>query len=847
MNQLKFFVALASSVMMGILPLAGENYYEHPLQYYPAPLKTTVLHIPLPGSDGAEVIYQIVNYSENVVKTGNTVSAEGIVAITAELPEGFYRVVLNDDWDNAVGVYAAKKRTGLESADPFFSIDGCFSWMYSDYTPQKRKELVQILKNNYIAMLRERFSLRGINPTRYVYNFGPDDQKLNYTSLRNYCEEVNLPLLDVYHDTPDYMAVGERVLPGDLIAVADSFDALSREWGDSWGGFEIWNEPDLLSIPDLYGPYLKAMIFAAQNLDTDVKMAGIVSCEGYPTEFHEYCAKNGILNQIDVLSYHSYGSAFMMEENVRLFRAFLKRYGQENLPLWITETNRSYNGTARGEAKQREYRLSALNLAATAMECKAAGVERIFPFIFAEYNEGPFAFGMIGKYESPNQLAAAYFTAAQLLRHKNYAGDLLLDVSGLQKARVFAADDGTAVAVFAMADPDVRYSFTFPWKGEIRGIDNRLIASGEGDQVEFSGGMAYLLTELENLEPGLNIDTATMDLFLLSRVPHAGRPNGTSVIIQPLVDMSTVFNRTNTSYVYDLEEMDNTISIPVQLSNLGTEENCIEMTWNIMSPDGTELQAAQTPITLHVPARSNAATTLSLPLKQLLQEHLSCDLTIRAVGDECEDTAVVNFKARQFDKYETGPVGVPGKRIAFSNQKNWLNMGALWQWETDLDCSFTVAWTPTLLTIELTAIDDTHFQQQFAQKLWMNDSMQLALSPLDVEGKPVPDETLELSIALNGANESEFYANRTLSTVSADVVSRHVAATVTREDQKTVYNVTVAPQALGLGRFEQNQVIGMSLLVNDDDSFGRKGAMIWGAGIANFNGNTRTYNRLYLQ
>ena len=225
----------------------------------------------------------------------------------------FYRVVLNDDWDNAVGVYAAKKRTGQESADPFFSIDGCFSWMYSDYTPQKRKELVQILKNNYIAMLRERFSLRGINPTRDVYNFGPDDQKLNYTSLRNYCEEVNLPLLDVYHDTPDYMAVGERVLPGDLIAVADSFDALSREWGDSWGGFEIWNEPDLLSIPDLYGPYLKAMIFAAQNLDTDVKMAGIVSCEGYPTEFHEYCAKNGILNQIDVLSYHSYGSAFMME------------------------------------------------------------------------------------------------------------------------------------------------------------------------------------------------------------------------------------------------------------------------------------------------------------------------------------------------------------------------------------------------------------------------------------------------------------------------------------------------------------------------------------------------------
>lgn len=452
----------------------------------------------------------------------------GTVEVTLTLRQGFYEIEFA----------ATRQRFGLVSlpawggtTDEFFCIDGALSWLVRD--DAIREGLVQAAGRSGIRMIRERLTWGAVHPApdRWDWETGA-----HYDTLRRTCLKHGVGVLEMAHDGPRWMGhVGPRY-PESLVAVARSWQQIAGKWRPTWGGLEVWNEPDIFfggNLPaDQYVPLVKAISFGLGEPRIDVPVVGGVMAH-CNRQFLDTAARNGILEYIDAFSFHTYSRAPEMEGLVEKYRAWLKDYGHESMPLWLTECGRPWKtGPERPPVDQDAD--SALDITMKAVEAKACGIARYFAFVYPFFEEGKNNFGMMDQHATPLRSFAAYAQMARVLCDHSYLGDLKHNDKRLMRARVFEGK-GTPrsllVLYTARADPNATVKINLPVL-RIEGIDGRQLKPSASGAIPVPDGMVYVWCQRDDALARIETQTKAAALARAAQEPGPKRAAPLPIILR---------------------------------------------------------------------------------------------------------------------------------------------------------------------------------------------------------------------------------------------------------------------------------------------------------------------------
>ncbi len=485
----------------------------------------------------APLDYAVRDYwGKQVVSGRATVVEEKTAQVAVQLAPGFYDIEFP----------AAKERFGLIALpasegkpDPFFAIDSAMSWLVGPDTV--REGLVKGLRRSGIRMSRERVSWGQVNPAKDKWVWETDRR---YERLRKMHQEQGVTVLEMFHDSPAWPGRVEKY-PDDLVATARAWQAIAKRWRPTWGALEVWNEPDIFfggNLPaDQYASLVKAFSWAFAEAGIDVPLVGGVLAH-YNTRYVESMARNGLLDCVDVASFHTYGRALQMEGLVARFRAWLKAHGKETLPLWLTECGRPWKrGPGRPPADQG--RESALDITMKAVEARACGIAVHFPFVYPYYEERANNFGMMGKRGTALRSMAAYAQMVRALAHTRYLGDLVCDDKIVKRARVFG-DERQTVVVLYTAQVEARrvVSLGVPTL-RAEGIDGRPLEIAQDGAARVPDGLTYVWLDRARLGDRLQTDTGAMRLYAVAAKAPPTRPKPSPIILRFQHDAEAVSHK----------------------------------------------------------------------------------------------------------------------------------------------------------------------------------------------------------------------------------------------------------------------------------------------------------------
>ncbi len=401
-------------------------------QHFTAPDRPAVLHWKMDSGRSVEPMeYTLQDYTGRPIGPSQmSAVAEGMVAVKLRPFQGYLDVQFT----------RTKQRFGVVSLaafqgdrDPFFAIDGALSWLVGD--DRSREGLVAVAGRSGISMVRERLTWGSVHSAPSHWDW---EGRARFDSLRKTYEKYGLAVLEMAHDSPGWLGQVGRY-PENLVGAAESWTSIARRWQPRWGAMEVWNEPDISfgdNLPaDQYVPLARAISYGLwrERIKTPVVGGVMAYCN---QEFLKTAAANGLLECIDAFSFHNYGEAMGMEAFIERYRTWLEQSGAGSMPLWITECGRPWKkGPDRPAAEQDA--ASALEITMKAVESRACGIARYFPFVYPYYDEGPNNFGMMDKRGTPLRSMAAYAQLIRVLAGLQYQGDLNRKPAEILRPRVW--------------------------------------------------------------------------------------------------------------------------------------------------------------------------------------------------------------------------------------------------------------------------------------------------------------------------------------------------------------------------------------------------------------------------
>lgn len=538
--------------------------------------------------------YIIKDYEGNIVSQGRAdANADSLFSIHATLPQGYYELFLKTDGNEDVtGIWSSHP---VEDApqDGFLSIDTAMSWLTRHESGQ-RPALVDNLRHiiGSGGMARERFHWHRI----FRAEEGDADWETNshYDSMRRLYADAGIPVLEMLHDVPAWMGRAQKgKFPDDLIAANRGWLEFIQRWSKTWGAIEVWNEPDHHAFAanqpaDQYVPLVKAIRHAmtSSGLDTPIG-GGVVAMMN--AAYLSQSAHNGLLDECDFFSFHYYGNPLGLERLIGQHRAWMADAGYETKPLWITESG-EYHVTQSGRRPADHIqRATAITYAMQAVEARACGVARLFPFVYVDYNErsGTRNFGMLDRQNSPLRMLAASAQAGRALAGMDYIGDIPIEhLPGVARARVFApaeknrTEDEDLLVVLYTGRPSkgATVALPFPVK-EARGIDGRrLLLDADKKTAAVGDGMAYLRVRPSAIKGLLKTDTEAMRLWRLGRKQAPDLPPTATIVLQPQVDVNAV--QAVTTRGYFLQPRQDRLTLSIGINNLSDKARTVMLRVN---------------------------------------------------------------------------------------------------------------------------------------------------------------------------------------------------------------------------------------------------------------------------
>ncbi|MFA6959720.1 MAG: glycosyl hydrolase [Opitutaceae bacterium] len=542
---------------------------------FPCPEKATQL------SFVAENKYQVCDYTGRVVSEGEaTTNTEGRLVVPFVSPAGYHEVVFISEGEaQATGMWSPP--AGEMPADAYMSIDTAISWLTK---PADRPVLVRNLKNviGPGGLARERLSWSDINPQDGKWDW---ETARGYETTRRLYVEAGIPVLEMFHNVPGWMGRSqEGNFPDDLVAVSREWSEVARRWSGFWGGLEVWNEPDIglggNQPSDQYVPIVKAVRKAMTDVGVTTPLGAGVFASFNPL-YLELAARNGLLDECDFLSFHYYGNPLGIEPLVAKYRAWLASANQETKPLWMTEVGMSRAGKSGVRPPVGEQMETALAYGMQAVEAKACGVARFFPFVYTEYSEHEERrhFGMLDHRHTPLRVLAASAQAGRVLAGLAYVGDIpAARVRGAERVRVFGTDtDDSALVVVYTGRVAPGATVELPFAGtSAQGADGRKLKIGkEGVSIPIDDGLTYVKVPRAALTDMLDTSTEAMRLYQLSQQVPSSIPVAAAIVLQPQIDREAM--KAISVRGYFLKEKDDTVTVRLGVNNLSDVKRTVTL------------------------------------------------------------------------------------------------------------------------------------------------------------------------------------------------------------------------------------------------------------------------------
>lgn len=621
------------------------------------------------GETDAVDDYHITDYDGRVVAEGRMPQAvQGELVLPLDLPAGYHEVVFTaQDGEQRIGL-CSLPADDLAS-DGFLSIDAALSWLEK---PEDQPDLIKGMRRLIGAngLARERLSWAGLNPAEERWDFSKNE------SVRRLYQENGIGVLEMFHDAPGRFGSAQQgKFPNDLIGVSISWSVVASRWQSLWAALEVWNEPDIglggNQPADQYVPLVKAIRYAMHSAGAKTPLGGGVFA-AMNTNYLEQATLNGLLDECDFVSFHYYGNPLGLERLVGQYRSWLERAGHSGTPLWITEMGQARLGVKGVRPELTSQRETAMIYAMQAVEAKACGVARVFPFVYVDYSEhnGRRHYGMLDHDRSPLRVLAAVAEAGRALSGMEYIGDVPTSmIDGAARIRVFEAvpDSKTLLVALYTGRTAAGATVATPFSvQQVTGVDGRALNLDQG-RVPVGDGLVYLRVARSDLNGILETPTEAMRLHRISKEAAAALPSVSSIVLQPQLDVDAM-QAVSTRGYYLPKGMER-LPVQMRVNNLGRESRTI----TVRAPGALEE-------TIMIPA----ATCETIPM--------DIDLSVLMAGPAGDDR-IIAFSATADNGERIGPASltvIPSsnaegiadhlKESAYQFQ---LAVGEDYRWETN--------------------------------------------------------------------------------------------------------------------------------------------------------------------
>ncbi|WP_237742587.1 sugar-binding protein [Actinopolymorpha alba] len=645
---------------------------------------------------------------------------------------------------------------------------------------------------------------------------------------------------------------------------------------------------------DYYYPLLKASYEKVKAQNPNVTVVGGATA-GVPLEWLEELFQLGGLQYMDVLSIHPYvypGAPENAIQSLTAVKELVKKYNGGKLkPIWISEMGwpTHVGSTGVSEATQ------AANLVRSYVIALSQGVEKYFWYNFindgldAGYNEHNF--GVVryttdpaGRW-TPKPAYVSYAAMTRLLTGATYQRQE--DVANGVWSFVFAKDgkqirpmwSTTPTTVSVSTDKPITVtdltgaSATYaPQNGRVdlslsgapiyvAGDDVRVTANAKFSLTAVDGGTAVLG---DAVKLNLTVDnTKAPKAAVRGTFEVAGESVPVSVgvgekkTIPVTVPARSTLGRhdlvgafvasgkararlaTQVTVVHPISVRakhvvaggaDGTDVLRVTVRNLASEGREVgDLTWKVGDRNGTADLASPIPaggrrtvdISLADLARSK---TYASQLRVSVPGTTDIVVSGKVALVEHASMAQVTKKSIAVDGTLDDLSGVPGVDLAADGVVKMSGYGGT----DDLSGNVWVTWDADKVYLSARIHDDTHFQPATESQIWNGDSIQFAI------GGGVPGEITawyEYGVALTSAGPQVYRWQAAEGSVG---LVTDADLKVTRDDATKETTYELALPWTHVAPFQaDDRLLGLSLLVNDNDGSGRKGYIEWGSGIGN--------------
>ncbi|HAI11396.1 MAG TPA: hypothetical protein DCM28_06795 [Phycisphaerales bacterium] len=536
-----------------------------PHDFFVTPMQSTTLRWQSDLPQGSSIPCTLRDYQNRPQPAPTAKVVNGQLQLTVTLAQGYYDLQIGSQ---SFGIISQPGHTG--KVDDYFGMDVVLTWL--ERRDEKRPVIVKMLQRSGIGFARDRFRWSGVNPKLDQWNWNEHDHA---DQVRKLYAAHGIKVLEMFHDpgpARGTFPVASR-LPQNLLPVPNAWPVIHQRWLATWGGLEVWNEPDGgygSDLPaDQYAPLVHAMHWTFKDRDgVAMPIGGGVLIGNNPGTYEDFLARNGMFDSVDFVSFHDYRRAVQLENLIADYRAWLKRYDRQSKPLWLTECGYPW-AKGSGRASRDEDANSAWQIAAKSTIAKANGIAHYFPFCMPFYEEGGTkSFSMIGKELTPLRSMAAYVQNVRVLSHQQYIGDLQVNSKANLTAQVFAGQTQQAVVVL-IADSLAAARVILPLSPtRVEAVDGQAIKMDEQNTFTFTDGLAYAWVDRDALKEYLKIDTRAMQHCNVAKKPVNKPVLASPIILQHELDPRQV-NYSTARYIV-LPGHADALNLNVKVTNLDT-------------------------------------------------------------------------------------------------------------------------------------------------------------------------------------------------------------------------------------------------------------------------------------
>lgn len=742
--------------------------------------------------------------------------------------------------------------------DEYFAMDSAFSWGDKNNTGNIRSYL-KILRYIGIGWNRDRLAWHGLNPENGEFSLKKGRRGLIYDTYRRMAAEEGIKTLDTFHDTPGWNRYGDEktnisidwknprrwgvsFYPWNLQDAADSFLLFTSYWNDTVKALEIWNEPNGPFGNDFPGEYqsafTKAVSYRLARARSDVQVVG-GSFAGTPSEaLYRLCVANGVLDDVDAMSYHGYSSYAededrmirMRESQVAKLREIEAASGssRQGIPWWMSEAGSPWRKKDRaGRPTVDEARRSAADIVFSFTEFRALGFARHFLYVFGYYNEGRNNFGQMDVNHTPLRSMGAYANMIRELAHKEYVGDL--KVEGVIRSRAFAGKGDVVVVLCNGLVGDKADYIELPVGLKIEsvaGLDGRPL-NLVGGKVPMCDGVAYVRIREQNARKFLDADTRAMKLYRIAKNYKPAPRKALPIVFQPADELQ--------GKAYDSDgftvHSDTQFPVSILINNMSNREITIDPVLRL--PEQAKSMGFRNG-KVTIPPYGRVPFVFSVSFDAKLQPD---KFVFVKLEDRLGNATPIAWSFRRSKQREI-PALALRDGDAGSSDGDWIPVV---DWRTvgsfaapkNIDAKFRVLYAADHLQVQVLVKDQTFFCDFPADKAWNGDSVQIALQKLG-------GEYYEYTAAKSrdGLAAYRHFPSAGMSRLKVELTEQAPG--------ERLYVVDIPAGELAIEDFTAGMKFGFSILVNGNNGTGREGYLVWGGNIASSK-NPAEFNQLTLE